>query len=137
MSGSSAHIGAKSVVLYQKLICTGRFIRIKKYNNTDSSSSIFFLTALSVDRMIAVTRPTSHLWIRKAKGIFATSIAIWCSSLAMAIPEAIYSTDTWSSVNHTICGMSFPKNSSSEASVTRWYSLVSIFVELEDFDKRF
>ncbi|CBY08866.1 unnamed protein product [Oikopleura dioica] len=90
-------------------------------------SSIFFLTALSVDRMIAVTRPTSHLWIRKAKGIFATSIAIWCSSLAMAIPEAIYSTDTWSSVNHTICGMSFPKNSSSQASVTRWYNLMGMY----------
>jgi hypothetical protein len=85
--------------------------------------------------MIAVTRPTSHLWIRKAKGIFATSIAIWCSSLAMAIPEAIYSTDTWSSVNHTICGMSFPKNSSSEASVKRWYSLVSDSLNLRIIKK--
>ena len=32
-------------------------------------SSIFFLTALSVDRMIAVTKPTTTTWMRTRRGI--------------------------------------------------------------------
>jgi len=43
-------------------------------------SSIFFLTALSVDRTLAVTKPTTTTWLRTRQGIRNISISIWISS---------------------------------------------------------
>ena len=58
-------------------------------------SSIFFLTALSVDRMIAVTKPTTSTWLRTRRGIRAISISIWIAACIFMLPEAIFSTRNW------------------------------------------
>jgi len=71
-------------------------------------SSIFFLTALSVDRMIAVTKPTTSTWLRTRRGIRAISISIWIAACIFMLPEAIFSTSQQEAYNHEVCGMAFP-----------------------------
>jgi len=88
-------------------------------------SSIFFLTALSVDRTLAVTRPTTTTWLRTRQGIRNISIGIWISSCVLMIPELVYSTDVRVDYNHSVCGMSFPK--SQNATEDAWYIKMGLY----------
>ena len=95
------------------------------------SRSIYFLTALSVDRALAVTRPTTstvlvqkknskkrqkstiifkikHKVVRTRRGFRIISVVIWVGSIALSLPEIIYSKVEHDEWNITICHMTFP-----------------------------
>ena len=65
------------------------------------------MAALSVDRALAVTRPTTGTSMRTRTGIKIISISIWLCATLLALPETIYSTIVFQG-NITACGMKFP-----------------------------
>ena len=66
------------------------------------------MAALSVDRALAVTRPTTGTSMRTRTGIKIISISIWLCATLLALPETIYSTIVVAQGNITVCGMKFP-----------------------------
>ena len=66
------------------------------------------MTALSVDRALAVTRPTTGTSMRTRTGIKMISISIWICATLLALPETIYSTVNHNQYNVSVCGMKFP-----------------------------
>ena len=61
--------------------------------------SIFFLTALSVDRAIAVTRPSTSVIVRTRLGIHLVAASIWIISTILSIPGMTHSMITHSMTN--------------------------------------
>lgn len=94
--------------------------------------SIYFLTALSVDRALAVTKPTASLAVRTKRGFRMISTSIWLGAVLLSLPELIYSRDDHDYHDQPICNMVFPvtKNESgveTEAEIEMWYLKMGLY----------
>ncbi|KAM3842181.1 galanin receptor type 1-like, partial [Diretmus argenteus] len=70
--------------------------------------SIFTLSAMSVDRYIAIVHSRKSSSIRVAKHAFIGVVVIWILSLAMAAPVMYYQNLFYRGENHTFCWEVWP-----------------------------
>jgi len=100
---------------------------VRTISKINMYSSIFFLAALSVDRALAVTRPTTGTSMRTRTGIKIISISIWLCATLLALPETIYSTIVFQG-NITACGMKFPiPSNATDDQIEDWYLKSGIY----------
>ncbi|XP_034017383.1 galanin receptor type 1-like [Thalassophryne amazonica] len=70
--------------------------------------SIFTLSAMSVDRYVAIVHARKSSWIRVGRHAALGVLLIWIASLAMAAPVAHYQRIVRTEDNHTFCWEDWP-----------------------------
>jgi len=105
---------------------------LRTISKVNMYGSIYFLTALSVDRALAVTRPTTSTVVRTRRGFRIISIVIWVGSIALSMPEIIYSKVEHDEWNKPICHMTFTvvtneTGHETEEAIETWYIKLGLY----------
>lgn len=72
-------------------------------------TSIFFLTALSIDRYLAIVHPMRSRRFRTVRYASVTCVAIWLFAFVLSVPTAVTrDVHNFANSNNTVCGILHP-----------------------------